>query len=187
MAVLSLALITSCAPPPEYINEEADFGFYERVGVIPFSGLTNDAMAAGKVTSSFITELLMQSAVNVAPAGDFYKTFKETVKSEKTNLPEEITAAEVSALGQAAGVQGVFAGAVRDYGMVRVGSDEFPLVGLIIRFIDCQSGQVVWSYEITRRGGPKFPIFSFGETHTLGELTTSVCRDVAARFARALK
>jgi len=185
--VLTALVAVSCAPPPEYINEEADFGFYERVGVIPFSSLTGDRAAADRVTSSFITELLMKNAVEIAPAGDFYKTFREVVKSEKVNLPEELTSVEASALGQAAGVQGLFVGAVRDFGMVRVGSDEFPLVGLIIRFIDCQSGKVVWSYEITRRGGPKFPILSFGETHTLGELTTSVCRDVAGRFATALR
>lgn len=185
--ILAVTFSMSCAPPPEYINAEADFGFYQRVGVIPFSSLSGDRAAADKVTSSFITELLMQNAVEIAPAGDFYKTFREVVKSEKVNLPEELTSAESAALGQAAGVQGLFVGAVRDFGMVRVGSDEFPLVGLIVRFIDCQSGKVVWSYEITRRGGPKFPILSFGETHTLGELTTSVCRDVASRFATAVR
>jgi hypothetical protein len=189
LIVLALAAlaVASCAPPPEYVNEQADFGFYQRVGVIPFASLTGDRAASDKVTSSFITELLMKNAVEVAPAGDFYKAVRETVKGEKVNLPEEITAEELTALGKATGVQGVFVGAVRDFGMVRVGSDEFPLVGIIVRFLDCGSGKVVWSYETTRRGGPKFPIVSIGETHTLGELTTVVCRDVAARFARVLK
>jgi len=184
---LAAMIALSCAPPPEFVNQEADFGFYGRVGVIPFSSLTGDRTAADKVTSSFITELLMINAVEVAPAGDFYKTVREVVKGERVNLPEELTSLEAAALGQAAGVQGIFVGAVRDFGMVRVGSDEFPLVGLIVRFIDCSSGKVVWSYETTRRGGPKFPIVSIGETHTLGELTTKVCRDVAGRFAAAIK
>ncbi|MCX6836066.1 MAG: hypothetical protein NTW07_13245 [candidate division Zixibacteria bacterium] len=185
--VVAVVAVVSCAPPPEYVNAEADFGFYQRVGVIPFASLTGDRAASDKVTASFITELLMKNSVEIVPAGDFYKAVRETVKGEKVNLPEEITAAELTALGQATGAQGVFVGAVRDYGMVRVGSDEFPLVGLIVRFLDCSSGKVVWSYETTRRGGPKFPIVSIGETHTLGELTTKVCRDVAARFALMLK
>jgi hypothetical protein len=185
--VMAALAVVSCAPPPEYINQEADFGFYQRVGVIPFASLTGDRAASDKVTSSFITELLMKNAVEVAPAGDFYKSVREAIKGEKVNLPEEISAEELTALAKATGVQGVFVGAVRDFGMVRVGSDEFPLVGLIVRFIDCGSGKVVWSYETTRRGGPKFPIVSIGETHTLGELTTKVCRDIAARFAQVLK
>jgi hypothetical protein len=81
----------------------------------------------------------------------------------------------------------VFVGAVHEYAMVRVGSDEFPIVGIIVRLFDCQSGKVVWSYEITRRGGPKFPIFSFGETHTLGDMATKVCREAAGNFAEALR
>ncbi len=184
---LAALAIVSCAPPPEYVNNEADFGFYQRVGVIPFASLTGDRAASDKVTSSFITELLMKNAVEIAPAGDFYKAVRESLKGDKVNLPEEITAEELTALAKATGVQGVFVGAVRDFGMVRVGSDEFPTVGLIVRLLDCNSGKVVWSYETTRRGGPKFPIVSIGETHTLGELTTKVCREVAARFALVLK
>jgi hypothetical protein len=179
--------LLSCASTPVYVNREADFGFYQRVGVVPFSSLTGDRSSSDRVTATFITELLMAGAIDVAPAGDFYKAVRDAVKGDRVNLPEEITAAEATALGQAAGVQGIFVGAVRDFGMSRVGSDEFPLVGVIVRFLDCGSGKVVWSYEVTRRGGPRFPIVSFGETHTLGEMTTIVCRDAAKRFSDALK
>lgn len=188
-AVLGLAgaLLLSCTPVPEYINPEADFAFYQKVGVIPFSNLTSDRMAAEKVTSSFTTELLMHEDIEVVNSGDFFKSVREVIKGERTNHPEEFTSEEALALGKATQVEGVFVGAVRDYGVVRVGSDEFPLVGIIVRLYDCQSGKVVWSCEITRKGGPKFPIFSFGETHTLGEMTSKVCREAAGRFAAALK
>ena len=76
---------------------------------------------------------------------------------------------------------------MREDGLVRVGSDEFPLVGILVRLFDCQSGKIVWSYEITRRGGPKFPVFSFGETHTMGDMTTKVCREAAGKFAATVK
>lgn len=189
LGLLTVAACTlpSCASSPVYVNSEADFGFYQRVGVVPFSSLTGDRSASDRVTASFITELLMAGAVEVAPAGDFYKAVREAIKGDRVNLPEEITAAEATVLGQVTGVQGIFVGAVRDYGMTRVGSDEFPLVGVIVRFLDCNSGRVVWSYEVTRRGGPRLPIVSFGETHTLGEMTTKVCRDMATRFSDALK
>lgn len=188
-AVLGLAgvMLLSCTPVPEYINPEADFAFYQTVGVIPFSNLTSDRQAAEKVTSSFTTELLMHEEITVVNSGDFFKEVREVIKGERTNHPEEFTSEEALALGKAAQVNGVFVGAVRDYGMVRIGSDEFPLVGIIVRLYDCQSGKIVWSCEITRRGGPKFPIFSFGEVHTLGEMTTKVCREAAGRFASELE
>jgi len=184
---LAAGALFSCTPHPEYINSEADFAFYQHVGVIPFSNLTGDRTAAEKVTSSFTTELLMQDAVQVANSGDFFKAVREVIQGERTNYPEEFTSEEAMVLGKAAQVEGVFVGAVHEYAMVRVGSDEFPLVGIIVRLFDCQSGKVVWSYEITRRGGPKFPIFSFGETHTLGDMTTKVCSETANKFAQALK
>lgn len=186
IGVMCLATV-ACTPHPEYINPEADFAFYENLGVIPFSNLTSDRMAAEKVTTSFTSELLMHKELKIANAGDFFKAVKTVITGERTNQPEELTSEEAMALGQAAKVQGIFVGAVREYGMARVGSDEYPLVGIVVRLFDCQSGKVVWSYEVTKRGGPKFPIFGFGESHTLGDLTTKVCRDAAGRFANAAK
>lgn len=183
----ALAALYSCAPHPAYVNPEADFGYYQHVGVIPFSNLTSDRTAAEKVTSSFTTELLMQDAVQITNSGDFFKAVRQVVQGERTNYPEEFTSEEALSLGKAGQVEGVFVGAVHEFAMTRVGSDEFPIVGMVIRLYDCQSGKVAWSYEITRRGGPKFPVLSFGETHTLGDLTTKVCREAAKKFAETMK
>lgn len=178
------ALLVSCAGSRMYVNPEADFGFYSRVGVVPFSNLTNDKNASEKVTSSFTTELLLLNSVAVANQGDMEKTVGAVVKQVMVNALEELSSEQAMAIGEQAQVEGIFVGAIKDFGMVRSGQDEFPLVAVIVRFIDCQSGQVVWSYETSRKGGPKFPIFSFGETHTLGEMTTKVCREVAGSFGK---
>ncbi len=177
----------SCGGPRMYVNQEADFGFYEKVGVLPFSNLSADRNASEKVTASFVTELLIGGEVDIANMGDVLKAFKTTVKDERTNLPEQMTIEEGMTIGRDAQVQGLFVGAVREYGMVRIGTEEFPLISVNIRFIDCQSGKVAWTYETTKRGGPKFPIFSFGETHTLGEMTSKVCRSAAGDFLGKVK
>lgn len=189
MVVLAVVTVlwVGCTPPPEYRNEEADFEFYKKVGIAPFSNLTSERTASDKVMSSFTTALLVEGVVEIASPGDFLKSFRDVVKGDRANLTEELSAEEVINLGKAAGVQGIFVGAVRDFGMSRVGSDEFPLVGVVIRLLDCQSGKVVWSFETTRRGGPGFPVLSIGETHTLGDLTTKICRQAAQRFSAAVK
>jgi TolB-like protein len=165
-----------------YVNDEADFGFYSRVGVLPFSNLSSDRNASEKVTSSFTTELLKLNSVAVATQGDVENVYNAVVKQAQVNVVDELTSEQAVAIGEQAQVEGIFVGAVKDFGMVRSGQEEFPLVAVIVRFIDCQTGRVVWSYETSRKGGPKFPIFSFGETHTLGEMTTKVCREVANSF-----
>jgi hypothetical protein len=182
MVVLIGLLLVSCAGGRMYVNDEADFGFYSRVGVVPFSNLSSDRNASEKMTSSFMTELLMLNSVAVANQGDIELVFDEVVKQAMVNVVDELTSEQAVAIGEQAQVEGIFVGAVKDFGMVRSGQEEFPLVALIVRFIDCQTGRVVWSYETSRKGGPKFPIFSFGETHTLGEMTTKVCREVAQSF-----
>jgi hypothetical protein len=187
LLLVAVSAMISCGGPRTYTNQEADFGFYDRVGVIPFSNLSSDRNASDKMTASFVTELLIGGEIEIANMGDVLKAFKTTVKDDRSNLPEQLTIEEGMTIGRDAGVQGLFVGAVRDYGMVRVGTDEFPLVSVNIRFIDCQSGKVAWTYETTRRGGPKFPIFSFGETHTLGEMTSKVCRSAAGDFQHKVK
>ncbi|UCE23404.1 MAG: hypothetical protein JSU74_08855 [Candidatus Zixiibacteriota bacterium] len=182
--IVSALLLVSCAGGRMYVNDEADFGFYSRVGVIPFSNLSSDRNAAEKVTSSFMTELLMLKSVELANQGDIELVFNGVVTQAMVNVVDELTSEQAVAIGEQSQVEGIFVGAVKDFGMVRSGQDEFPLVALIVRFIDCQTGRVVWSYETSRKGGPKFPIFSFGETHTLGEMTTKVCREVAQSFGK---
>lgn len=187
MCLIAAAILAGCGTPRAYFNEEADFGFYERVAVIPFSNLSNDPNASEKLTAAFTTELLIGKEVQVANAGNVWKSVRTIIKDERRNLTEQISSDEATAIGTAAEVQGIFVGSVKDFGMVRSGSEEFPLVSISIRFIDCQTGNVAWSYEITRKGGPKFPIFSFGETHTLGEMTAKVCRSAVGSFLGAVK
>lgn len=188
LVLLFVALMLSgCAGNRIYLNDEADFGFYQKTGVVPFSNLTSDRTAAEKVTATFTTELLMANVISIANAGDFLQSASSVIKSQRANLPEELTTEEAVAIGKAAGVQGIFVGVVRDFAMVRSGQEEFPLVSILVRFVDCQSGTVVWSFETTRRGGPKFPIFSFGETHTLGDLNAKVCHEIVLAFRRAVK
>jgi hypothetical protein len=185
--IVLLGLIIACTPPPEYRNENADFAFYKKVGIIPFSNLSNDRTAGDKVTSSFTTELLMKNVVDIANSGDLVKSIRDVIKGDRANFTQELSSEEAINLAKAVGVEGLIVGAVTDFGMVRVGSEEFPLVGIMARFLDGQSGKVIWSYATTRRGGPGFPVFSFGETHTLGDMITKVCRQAAGQFAETLK
>jgi hypothetical protein len=185
--VIVLLTLSACASQQAYVNEEADFSFYKSVGVIPFSNLTSDRTAGDKMTAAFVTELLMGKSLQMPPAGDFVKGMRTVIKDDRPNLIDAVTAEEAKAIGEATKVQGFFVGTVEDFAMVRTGQDEFPLVSVTVRFLDCQTGTVVWSYHVTRKGGPKFPIFSFGETHTLGNMTSNICREVATSFLSKLR
>lgn len=184
LVVLTLFLLIGCGGGRMYVNEEADLAYYSKVGIIPFSNLTSEKNASEKVTSTFTTEILKLNTVDVANAGDFTSIVNQVVKQQMVDATEELGSEQARIIGQEAGVEGIFVGAVKDYGMVRSGQTQYPLVTVLVRFVDCQTGLVVWSYETSRKGGPKFPIFSFGETHTLGKMTTKVCQEVADSFGK---
>lgn len=187
LGLIGAALLLACANPRVYVNEEADFGFYTTVGVVPFTNVSQDRAASEKVTSSFITELLIEEGLAIAPSGDFLRAYRGVVKEDRPNVMDDLSLEECTIIGETGKVQGFFVGTVRDFGMARAGTQEYPLVAITVRFIDCQSGKVIWSFESSRRGGPKFFLFSPWETHTLGAMTTTVTRSAARSFLQHVK
>jgi len=174
--VLGLAVAGCGSPVTRFAHPEVDFSFYETVGIVPFESFGQDRLAGEKVTSVFFAELLTQNFATVREPGQFAAAIQRVRGSGTTNLPW--SAADLARLGSEAQVQGVFTGTVRDYEMTSVGRSMYPLVSIEIRLLDTSTGNLVWSASTTRRGGPAMPFMGWREVHTLGELTTAVCRQL---------
>src|SRR3972149_3676422 len=99
LVILALTLlIFACAGSRTYVNEEADFGFYTNVGVVPFSNLSSDRNASDKVTAGWVTELLIGGKVQVATMGDFVRAIRQIVKEDRTNWLDGLTAEEAKSI-----------------------------------------------------------------------------------------
>ncbi len=169
-------LITSCSGPRAYLNPEADMGFYQRIGVATFESLSEDSKAGQKLQRVFLTELLKSGDFDVVPQGQFDRIESDVRTKQALVWPAPLDSAALSEIARQTGAQGVIIGTVRDFRMERVGQEEFPLVSFSLKLVDAPTGRVVWDVSVGERGGPKFPVFSFGETHTLSELATKLCR-----------
>ncbi len=192
LAALALAAcaLVSCSAPARFVDREADIPFYERVAIVPFSALGSDAASGQKVTEVFFVELLRASHFEVVEPGQFAAAMLRVRGGTPVTNPW--STAELAKLGEEAGVQGLFFGTVRDYELERSGQEAFPLVSVDARFIDAATGRIVWSASRTRRGGPGVPLaglifglFGGGEIHTLGELSSELCRELIATFPRS--
>jgi len=181
---IGAALLASCAGPKAFVHPEADFPFYENVGIVPFTSLGQDRLAGEKVTGIFFTELLRTGFAEVREPGQFLAVIQRI--RGVTPLGTAWSTADLARLGEEAGVQGLFMGVVRDYEMTRVGRDSYPLVSVEARLVDAATGRVVWSASDTRRAGPTTPIFAWGEIHTLGELTSRMCRELLRTLPRGV-
>ncbi|MBI5867726.1 MAG: hypothetical protein HZB43_05460 [candidate division Zixibacteria bacterium] len=172
-----VTLVAGCTGPVAYMNPGADLSFYRRVGVAQFLTLADDPKAGQKVQRVFVTELLKRKDHEVVAPGYFTKI--ETDVRNQLNIAGDVLldSAALQLIGQKAGVQGIILGTVRDYRMERVGQEEYPMISLSLQMIDAPTGQVVWDISLGERGGPKFPVLAIGETHTLDELLTKLCRN----------
>jgi TolB-like protein len=184
---LLLPAILSCASTRDFAQGDVDWGFYTTLGVAPFQSVANDRLAGAKVTSAFVTELLMTRTFQVTEPGSFARAMTEVMKAQNNNDPTQLSANDLKLIGEKAGVQGILLGTVREYEMVRVGQEEYPLVSIDLRLVDAPTGNLLWTASLTRRGGPNLPFLSIGETHTLGQMTEKVCRDLAGSLADKAK
>ena len=178
-----LPAILGCGSTRDFAQKDVDWGYYTTIGVAPFQSVATDRLAGSKVTSAFVNELLMTRTFNVSEPGSFARAMTEVMKSQNSNDPTQLSASDLKLIGEKAQVQGILLGTVREYDMVRVGQEEFPLVSIDLRLVDAPTGSLLWTASLTKRGGPQLPFLSIGETHTLGQMTENVCRDLAGALA----
>jgi len=179
--VVLLTPLASCGPPMRvFVHPEADLGYYEKVGVVPFRSLTGDRFAGEKFTVEFITALLASEKFQVVDYGVFTDALAKVVGSR--SAADGLNVEEMKKVAQKTGVQGIFEGTVKEYGMVSSGGGSFPVISVEARLLDAQSGQVVWMATASARGGPKAPVIGLGETHTLGALAQKLCRSLVGKI-----
>ncbi len=181
LATLCVLISTAgCGGPRTFIHQDVDISYYESLGVLPFRNLTNDRLAGEKITGIFITELLIKKRFEVVEPGQFRRMAREILAGSLES--GEWKAENIARLGSAAEVQGIITGTVREYGMIRIGQTQYPLVTIDVELIDAETGRVVWMISHTKKGGPNLPVISVGETYTLGEMAQEVCSDVVGKI-----
>ena len=176
LTVLSLAAAMACssATVQSHLSTDADLGYYEQVGVVPFRSLAADRLAGEKVTVEFVTALFASDLFDVIDYGIFVHAVAIVTGSRSPT--DGVTAEQLRDIAKETGVQGVFEGTVSHYEMFASGNNRFPVISLEVRLLDAATGRVVWSASVTERGGPKTPLIGIGEVRTLGELSQKVSR-----------
>jgi curli biogenesis system outer membrane secretion channel CsgG len=174
-------LAAGCAPKVTvFTHPDADMAFYTRVGIVPFKALGADRFAGEKFALDFNTALLTTGLFEVVDYGIFVNAVQRAAGA--ASPPSGLTADQMKALGESMGVEGIFVGTVSQYDMVATTSGRFPAITVEVRFVDVATGTVVWSATSAERGGPKTPVIGIGETHTLGALSQSMCRELVSKL-----
>ena len=108
------------------------------VAVMPFQAETE---LIGRATSDlFVTEILRAGRYELVERGQLSR-----VLNEAEVALSGISESEAVALGNMLGADGVIIGTVDEYGAIAQRGRNYPVVGLSVRLIDCESGRVMWS------------------------------------------
>lgn len=185
--LLLVAATSGCHAPLQmrsFAHPDADYEFYRKVGVLPFQSEADDPLAGEKVTEQYVTEVLIGGGVQVMDPGQFRAVVSAVRGVPNPATVEEYSPEDYKRIGQAAEVQGIFAGVVHDYRMMQLGGEQYPVLSMTVKFIDAPTGTVVWQNSVTARGGPNLPIISAGESFIMGELVQKVSRKVVEDFYR---
>lgn len=150
LIALLVATLVGCGGmrPTLFLHPEYNFGFVERVAVVPFENLTNERGAASRATRYFIAELLASESFYVIEPGEVTRVLNELATVRTGDLTQD----QITAIGQALRVQGLFLGTVNETSAARSGSSPEHVVTLVVRMVETETGETVWSATHTESG-----------------------------------
>ena len=174
-AVMLGALTAGCAASPRlFVNRQADMTMYQQVVVVPFTNLSGEPFAPGRIARAFTTELVIADRFKMV---DQSLLLGELDRAGGT--PDGTGQFEIDKLRDAAGklkATAIIRGTVSEYAMHRIGTDEFPVVSFDCEMVDVQTGIVIWRMSITESGKGRFPIIGGSGERTFARVTEQACR-----------
>jgi curli biogenesis system outer membrane secretion channel CsgG len=147
IAVLSLLGCSGNLATTEFTNPQFDFGFIERLAVLPLEDLVDDRQAGVRATRVLITELLASGAVDVIEPGEVQAVTNRIVRGR--GVPSN---SEIIELGKELGVQAIMVGSVTQSEVLRSGVVSVPVVTLDLHLLETETGAAVWAVTHTEEG-----------------------------------
>jgi hypothetical protein len=140
-----------------FLHPEYDFRYVERVAVVPFENQSQEQGAAARVTQVFISELLAQRAFDVIEPGEV----SHVLEKYSTVRTSQLTKEQIIDIGKQLKAQALIFGSVAEMTSYRSGNSTTNTVTLVVRMVDTQTGETVWSATNTA-GGKGFFASLFG-------------------------
>ncbi len=150
MLILGLLLLAGCAGvrSTTFAHPDYNFGYIEKVAVIPFENTSKDQGAGVRTTRFFVTELLAAQAFDVVEPGEVARVLGEHGLVRTADLSRE----QILAIGRELGVQALFLGSVGESATQRAGNTNVNVVTLNARLIETETGEAIWSATHSESG-----------------------------------
>jgi TolB-like protein len=141
---------------------------------MPFNNYSGQEDAGKQVSNAFLVELLKKPFFKVVDPGEVDRVMRE----ERIRSSDQIDYETARKLKDQLSTDYILIGSVNEYGLIKSGEREIPIVGFSIRMLDTESGQIVWAASHSRKGDDGESIFGWGTIRSLTKLSEKTVRQV---------
>jgi len=175
--LLAVILGWGCSGPSVFLDRTYDFGYVEKVAVIPLENLSQSQTAGRQATLILNTELLASETFSIVEPGETAKVLGEIpVPTGQYNLEQ------LKEIGKRLGAQALIFGTVSEISSARSGSASIPTVTMDLRMVETETGTTVWAASATK-GRPGLWATLFG---LAGKSSSETMRDCIRDLLRTL-
>jgi len=180
LIIVALVVVGGCggAGTTTFLHEEYNFGFVERVAIIPFENLSDDQGAGARATNMFLAELLAARAFEVVEPGEVSRALGKFALARTATLTNE----QITKIGADLKVQALFLGTVNESTTTRSAGGSVSKVSMTIRMVETERGETIWTSSATA-GGRGFVASMLG---TGDESKSEVTRDCVKKILGTL-
>ena len=164
-------LLGGCATEAQsFRHPQADLSSITRVAVVPFENYTNAQYAGEKVTMIYLSELLMGIELEVVEPGEVAR-----VLQANNIVGSKLSQNDVKTVGAALKADTLIFGSVQEYGQERVRNENYPVVSVNVRWVDVNTGNIIFMGTASTEGSPTIPVVDLGQEQLYSVLTRRVC------------
>lgn len=131
-----------------FVHPNYNFGFVERVAVVPFENLSEDRGAGARMSRYFVSELLAAEVFDVVEPGEVTAAMSIVGQVRVAELTQQ----QIVTVGRELGAQALFLGSVTESSSLRSGSHTKNVVTMDVRLVETETGSVIWSTTLTKEG-----------------------------------
>ncbi len=144
LVVVSFGM-TGCSLPfmgksKAFVRENVDFGFVQKIAVLPVENNSKDEFAPELVRDLAITRILAAKLFDVTDKG----LVDSSLREEAIDRGKPLDAPTIKRLGQKLNVQALLLSTLDIAADSRQGSMSYPEISVTLRMVEVETGLVIW-------------------------------------------
>lgn len=178
LPIMILLTISCGSRPTVYVKPSLRFAPGRSLAILPFNNYSGKEDAGKQVSNAFLIELLKKQMFNIIEPGEIDKIMRE----ERIRSSDQVDEKTALKLKEKLSADYILIGSVNEYGYLRSGDREIPIIGFSIRLLDSATGQIIWAAYHSRKGDDKELIFSWRLVTSLSKLAQNSVHDVVKKL-----